>query len=122
MFRLMTIQTPRLSLFLDILTLSHALNGPIQQMGRFPAVDPLTSTSRILNPDVIGQEHYDTTRQVKAVLQEYESLKDIIAILGVDELSDESETDSFTGKKIREVSNAADVCRPTLYRQTRKIC
>ena len=65
------------------------LERSIQQMGRFPAVDPLTSTSRILNPDVIGQEHYDTTRHVKAVLQEYESLKDIIAILGVDELSDD---------------------------------
>ena len=78
------------------------LERSIQQMGRFPAVDPLTSTSRILNPDVIGQEHYDTTRQVKAVLQDYESLKDIIAILGVDELSDEQRLTVSRARKIEK--------------------
>ena len=78
------------------------LERSIQQMGRFPAVDPLTSTSRILNPDVIGQEHYDTTRQVKAVLQEYESLKDIIAILGVDELSDDQKLTVSRARKLEK--------------------
>ena len=78
------------------------LERSIQQMGRFPAVDPLTSTSRILNPDVIGQEHYDTTRQVKAVLQDYESLKDIIAILGVDELSDEQRLTVTRARKLEK--------------------
>lgn len=78
------------------------LERSIQQMGRFPAVDPLTSTSRILNPDVIGQEHYDTTRQVKAVLQEYESLKDIIAILGVDELSDDQRLTVTRARKLEK--------------------
>ena len=78
------------------------LERSIQQMGRFPAVDPLTSTSRILNPDIIGQEHYDTTRQVKAVLQDYESLKDIIAILGVDELSDEQRLTVARARKLEK--------------------
>ena len=78
------------------------LERSIQQMGRFPAVDPLTSTSRILNPDIIGQEHYDTTRQVKAVLQDYESLKDIIAILGVDELSDEQRLTVSRARKLEK--------------------
>ncbi len=78
------------------------LERSIQQMGRFPAVDPLTSTSRILNPDVIGQEHYDTTHQVKAVLQEYESLKDIIAILGVDELSDDQRLTVSRARKLEK--------------------
>lgn len=78
------------------------LERSIQQMGRFPAVDPLTSTSRILNPDVIGQEHYDTTRQVKAVLQDYESLKDIIAILGVDELSDDQRLTVARARKLEK--------------------
>ena len=78
------------------------LERSIQQMGRFPAVDPLTSTSRILNPDVIGQAHYDTTRQVKTVLQEYQSLKDIIAILGVDELSDEQRLTVSRARKLEK--------------------
>ena len=78
------------------------LERSIQQMGRFPAVDPLTSTSRILNPDIIGQEHYDTTREVKAVLQDYESLKDIIAILGVDELSDEQRLTVSRARKLEK--------------------
>ena len=65
------------------------LERSISQKGRYPAVDPLTSSSRILTPEVIGEEHYQTTFRVKQVLQEYGDLQDIIAILGVDELSDE---------------------------------
>ena len=65
------------------------LERNIVQKGRYPAVDPLTSSSRILSADIIGEEHYQTAFNVKQVLQEYQSLQDIIAILGVDELSDE---------------------------------
>ena len=65
------------------------LERSISQKGRYPAVDPLTSSSRILSPEVIGDEHYQTAFRVKQVLQEYGDLQDIIAILGVDELSDE---------------------------------
>lgn len=65
------------------------LERSISQKGRYPAVDPLTSSSRILSPDIIGDEHYQTAFRVKQVLQEYGDLQDIIAILGVDELSDD---------------------------------
>ena len=78
------------------------LERSIVQVGRYPAVDPLTSTSRILTPEIIGQEHYQTTQQVKAVLQEYESLKDIIAILGVDELSDDQRLAVTRARKIEK--------------------
>ena len=78
------------------------LERSIVQVGRYPAVDPLTSTSRILNPEVIGDVHYDTTREVKAVLQQYESLKDIIAILGVDELSDDQKLTVTRARKLEQ--------------------
>ncbi len=61
----------------------------IAELGIYPAVDPLASTSRILDPRVVGQEHYETARRVQAVLQRYKELQDIIAILGMDELSEE---------------------------------
>jgi F-type H+/Na+-transporting ATPase subunit beta len=75
-------------------TFSHldattVLNRAISEKGIYPAVDPLDSTSRQLDPNVIGQEHYDTARGVQAVLQRYKELRDIIAILGMDELSEE---------------------------------
>ena len=78
------------------------LERSIVEVGRYPAVDPLTSTSRILAPDVIGDEHYQTARQVKEVLQEYESLKDIIAILGVDELSDDQRLAVARARKLEK--------------------
>lgn len=65
------------------------LNRAIAEKGIYPAVDPLDSTSRILDPQVVGQEHYDTARAVQSILQQYKSLQDIIAILGMDELSAE---------------------------------
>ena len=65
------------------------LERSIVEKGRYPAVDPLASTSRILDPAVIGDDHYQTARRVQSVMQEYEELKDIIAILGVDELTDD---------------------------------
>lgn len=68
----------------------------------FPAVDPLASTSRILDPNIVGQEHYDTARAVQQVLQRYRELQDIIAILGVDELSDE---DKLAVARARKIEN-----------------
>ena len=65
------------------------LSRQIAELGIYPAVDPLDSTSRILDPNVVGQEHYEVARGVQGVLQRYKELKDIIAILGMDELSDE---------------------------------
>ncbi len=65
------------------------LSRKISELGIYPAVDPLDSTSRILTPDVVGKEHYETAQRVKRTLQRYKELQDIIAILGMDELSDE---------------------------------
>ena len=65
------------------------LSRKIAELGIYPAVDPLDSTSRILSPDVVGEEHYNTAQRVKEILQRYKELQDIIAILGMDELSDE---------------------------------
>jgi F-type H+-transporting ATPase subunit beta len=65
------------------------LSRKIAELGIYPAVDPLDSTSRILTPDVVGEEHYNTAQRVKRILQRYKELQDIIAILGMDELSDE---------------------------------
>ena len=76
------------------------LERNISQKGRYPAVDPLTSSSRILSADVIGDEHYQTAFRVKQVLQEYGDLQDIIAILGVDELSDEQKLVVNRARKI----------------------
>ena len=76
------------------------LNRKIAELGIYPAVDPLDSTSRILTPDVVGQEHYDTAERVKQTLQKYKELQDIIAILGMDELSEE---DKLTVHRARRV-------------------
>ena len=72
--------------FLDATTV---LSRKISELGIYPAVDPLESTSRILDPNIVGEEHYNTAQAVKQLLQKYNELQDIIAILGVDELSDE---------------------------------
>jgi F-type H+/Na+-transporting ATPase subunit beta len=74
-------------------TFSHldattVLSRKISELGIYPAVDPLDSTSRILSPEVIGHEHYDTAKKLKELLQRYKELQDIIAILGMDELSE----------------------------------
>lgn len=65
------------------------LNRKISEMGIYPAVDPLDSTSRILSPDIVGEEHYNCAQRVRQILQRYKELQDIIAILGIDELSDD---------------------------------
>ncbi len=86
-------------------TFSHldattVLSRQIAELGIYPAVDPLDSTSRILDPRVVGDEHYDVARQVQAILQRYKDLQDIIAILGMDELSEE---DRLTVARARKV-------------------
>ncbi|MCA1748612.1 MAG: F0F1 ATP synthase subunit beta [Parasphingopyxis sp.] len=77
------------------------LNRAISELGIYPAVDPLDSTSRVLEPRVVGQEHYDTARRVQETLQRYKSLQDIIAILGMDELSEEDKLIVARARKIQ---------------------
>jgi len=76
------------------------LSRAISEKGIYPAVDPLDSTSRILEPRVVGEEHYQVARQVQQILQRYKSLQDIIAILGMDELS---EDDKLTVARARKI-------------------
>ncbi|MCL1140777.1 MULTISPECIES: F0F1 ATP synthase subunit beta [Shewanella] len=78
------------------------LSRNIASLGIYPAVDPLDSTSRQLDPQIVGQEHYDVASGVQTVLQRYKELKDIIAILGMDELSDEDKTTVFRARKIEK--------------------
>ena len=77
-----------------------ALDRGISSLGIYPAVDPLNSTSRILSPEIVGREHYETARAVQRILQRYKELQDIIAIMGMDELSDE---DKLTVNRARKV-------------------
>ncbi|MFA5121070.1 F0F1 ATP synthase subunit beta, partial [Zavarzinia sp.] len=77
------------------------LSRQIAELGIYPAVDPLDSTSRILDPRVVGQEHYETARKVQSILQQYKSLQDIIAILGMDELSEEDKLTVARARKIQ---------------------
>lgn len=77
------------------------LSRDIASMGIYPAVDPLDSTSRILDPNVVGEEHYETARRVQEVLQEYKDLQDIIAVLGLEELSEEQRTTVARARKIQ---------------------
>ncbi len=87
-------------------TFSHldattVLSRQIAELGIYPAVDPLDSTSRIMEPRTVGQEHYDTAREVQQVLQSYKSLQEIIAILGMDELSEEDKMTVTRARKIQ---------------------
>lgn len=87
-------------------TFSHldattVLSRKIVEQGIYPAVDPLESTSRILEPDVLGEEHYNTARRVQEVLQKYKELQDIIAILGMEELSEEDKTTVYRARKVQ---------------------
>jgi F-type H+-transporting ATPase subunit beta len=77
------------------------LSRKLTEIGIYPAVDPLDSTSRILDPLVVGQEHYDVARQVQEILQTYKDLQDIIAILGMDELSEDDKTVVARARKIQ---------------------
>ncbi|MEO1328123.1 MAG: F0F1 ATP synthase subunit beta [Pseudomonadota bacterium] len=88
------------------------LNRSIAELGIYPAVDPLDSTSRILDPQVVGDEHYEVARQVQETLQRYKALQDIIAILGMDELSEEDKTTVARARKIqRFLSQPFDVAQ-----------
>ena len=77
------------------------LSRQIAELGIYPAVDPLDSTSRVLDPRVVGDEHYNTAREVQEVLQQYKSLQDIIAILGMDELSEEDKLTVARARKMQ---------------------
>lgn len=87
-------------------TFSHldattVLSRKIVEQGIYPAVDPLESTSRILEPDVVGEEHYSVARSVQEILQKYKELQDIIAILGMEELSDEDKVTVYRARKVQ---------------------
>jgi F-type H+-transporting ATPase subunit beta len=77
------------------------LERAIAELGIYPAVDPLTSTSRVLDPLIVGQEHYDTAREVQRVLQRYRDLQDIISILGIDELSEEDKSTVARARRLQ---------------------
>jgi F-type H+/Na+-transporting ATPase subunit beta len=88
------------------------LSRAISELGIYPAVDPLDSTSRLMDPLVVGQEHYDVARSVQTILQRYKSLQDIIAILGMDELSEEDKLTVARARKIqRFLSQPFDVAK-----------
>jgi F-type H+-transporting ATPase subunit beta len=78
------------------------LSRQIVELGIYPAVDPLASSSRILDPQILGEEHYNTARAVKQILQKYKDLQDIIAILGIDELSEEDKVTVARARKIQK--------------------
>jgi F-type H+-transporting ATPase subunit beta len=77
------------------------LERAIAELGIYPAVDPLTSTSRVLDPNIVGQEHYDVARETQRVLQRYRDLQDIIAILGIDELSEEDKSTVARARRLQ---------------------
>ena len=78
------------------------LSRKIVEQGIYPAVDPLESTSRILEPDVVGQEHYEVARKTQELLQKYKELQDIISILGMEELDDADKTAVYRARKIQK--------------------
>jgi F-type H+-transporting ATPase subunit beta len=78
------------------------LERSLAELGIYPAVDPLSSTSNALSPDVVGEEHYEVARGVQNVLQKYKDLQDIIAILGMDELSPDDKLTVFRARKVQK--------------------
>jgi F-type H+-transporting ATPase subunit beta len=88
------------------------LSRAISELGIYPAVDPLDSNSRIMDPQVVGEEHYQVARDVQGILQKYKSLQDIIAILGMDELSEEDKLAVSRARKIQKfLSQPFDVAK-----------
>ena len=77
------------------------LSRKIAEQGIYPAVDPLESSSRILEPDIVGKEHYETARKVQETLEKYNELQDIIAILGMDELGEEDKLTVYRARKMQ---------------------
>ena len=84
-----------------------ALSRPIASQGIYPAVDPLESNSRILTPEVVGEEHYRVAREVQKILQRYKELQDIIAIMGMDELSEEDKLTVSRARKVQRFMSQA---------------
>jgi F-type H+-transporting ATPase subunit beta len=98
------------------------LSRPISQLGIYPAVDPLDSTSRVLDPRVVGEEHYRVAREVQRILQRYKDLQDIIAILGMDELSDEDKVIVGRARRLqRFLSQPMFVAEPFTGRKGRYV-
>jgi len=98
------------------------LERAIAELGIYPAVDPLASTSRALEPEIVGQEHYDVARRVQAVLQRYKDLQDIIAILGMDELSPDDKLTVLRARKIqRFLSQPFSVAQVFTGREGRQV-
>jgi len=91
---------------------TSVLSRQIAELGIYPAVDPLASTSRILDPGVVGEEHYMVAREVQRILQKYKDLQDIIAILGIDELSDEDKLTVARARKIQRLRSSASTSSP----------
>ena len=96
------------------------LERSIAELGIYPAVDPLASNSRALAPEIVGQEHYDVARGVQKVLQRYKDLQDIIAILGMDELSPDDKLTVFRARKIQTLPQPAVHRRAGLHRPRRQ--
>jgi F-type H+-transporting ATPase subunit beta len=93
------------------------LSRPISELGIYPAVDPLDSTSRILDPNIVGADHYAVARKVQGILQRYKELQDIIAILGMDELSEDDKLTVARARKIPALPQPAVLHRRGLHRQ-----
>ena len=107
-------------------TFSHldstiVLNRALTEQGLYPAVDPLDSNSTILDPEIVGEEHYNVAREVQQVLQRYKDLQDIIAILGMEELSDEDKKTVARARTCPKVPDSAVLCRRSVHRQPRTI-
>ena len=98
------------------------LSRQIVELGIYPAVDPLDSTSRILDAAYIGEEHYQVARQVQQILQKYKELQDIIAILGMDELSDEDKMTVARARKIQRFLSQPFHVAEAFTGITRRIC
>ena len=86
----------------DSLDATTVLSRAISEQGIYPAVDPLESSSRILEPDIVGEEHYEVARRVEEALQRYKELQDIIAILGMEELDEEDKITVYRARKIQK--------------------
>ncbi len=97
------------------------LSRTISELGIYPAVDPLASTSRILDPRILGNEHYNVARQVKQILQRYKDLQDIIAILGIDELSEDDQLTRVARAQDPEVPVAAVLRGAAVHRPRRQV-
>ena len=98
------------------------LSRPLTAIGIYPAVDPLQSTSRILDPHIVGQEHYDVAQGVKRILQRYTDLQDIIAILGIEELSEEDKLTVSRARKVQKFLSQPFFVASAIYGNGRPVC